>query len=66
MQPEIEKKLFFFWNNWIGIGILKLSLLRTGGFSSAANVLTDSPKIFHVNKRDFFQGNSLGKDQWVQ
>ena len=65
MQPEIEKKIFF-WDNCIWIGIVKLSLLRTGEFSSAANVLTGSPKIFHVNKRDFFQGNSLGKDQWVQ
>ena len=41
------------------------SLLRTGYFSSAANVLRSSPKVLHVNKRDFFQLNSLGRGQWV-
>ena len=40
-------------------------LLRTGYFSSAANVLRSSPKIFYVNKRDFFQLNCLGSDQWI-
>ena len=37
------------------IGIVKLSLLRTGYLSSAANVLTRSPKIRCVNKRVFLQ-----------
>ena len=32
---------------------MKLSLLRTGYISSAANVLTSSPKIWHVKKRYF-------------
>ena len=59
------KKVFCFWDNCIWTGIVKLSLLRTGYFSSAANVLTSSPKIFHVNKRDFFQLNWLGSDQWI-
>ena len=56
---------FCFGDNCIGIGIVKLSLLRTGHFSSAANVLTSSPKTLHVNKRDFFQLNWLGRDQWI-
>ena len=49
------RKNFCFWDNCICIGIVKLSLLTTGYFSSAANVLTSSPKIFHVNKGDLLQ-----------
>ena len=60
-----SEKVFCFWDNCIWIGIVKLSLLRTGYFSSAANVLTSSPKIWHVNKRDFFQLNFLGSDRWI-
>ena len=48
-----------------GYGIVKLTLLRTGYFSSAANVLRSSPKISHVNQRDFFQINCLGSDQLI-
>ena len=59
------KNVFCFCDNCIWIGIVKLFLLRTGYFSSAANVLTSSPKIWHVNKRDFFQLNWLGSDQWI-
>ena len=44
---------FCFWNKCISIGIVKLSLLRTGYFSSGANALTSSTEIFHVNKRLF-------------
>ena len=58
-------KKFCFWVNCIWIGIVNLSLLRTGYFSSAANVLTSSPKILHVNKREFFQLNQLGKNQLI-
>ena len=58
-------KFFCFWDNWIGIGIVKLSLLWTGYFSSAANVLTSSPKVLDVSKRDLFQLNWLGSGQWV-
>ena len=57
------EKVLFFWENCIWIGILKLSLLRTGYFSWAANLLTISPKIWHVNKRDFFRLNWLDNDQ---
>ena len=52
-----SENVFCWLNNCMRIGIVKLSLLRTGYFSSAANVLTSSPKTFHVNKRDFFQSN---------
>ena len=57
-----SQKVFCFWDNCIWIGIVILSLLRTGYFSLAANVLTSSPKISHVNKRDFFQRNFLCSD----
>ena len=54
-----------FSDNCIWIGMFKLSLLRKGYFSSAANVLTSRPKIWHVNKRDFFQLNWFDSDQWI-
>ena len=54
------------WYNCIWIGIAKLSLLRTGYFSLAANVLKSSQKIWHVNKRDVLRLNWLGSDQWIR
>ena len=59
------EKLFSFRDNCIWIGIVKLSLLRTGYFSLTANVLTSSPKILHVNKRHFFTLNWFGSGQWI-
>ena len=59
------EKVFCFSDNYIWTDIVKLSLLRTGYFSSVANVLTSSPKNMHVNQRDFFQLNWLGSDQWI-
>ena len=59
------KKVSCFWDNCIWIGIVELSLARTGYFSSAANVLTRCPKIWHVNKRNFSHVNWLGLDQWT-
>ena len=51
-----EKKNCFrdkcIWN-----AVIKLSPLSRGFFSSAANVSTSSPKIWHVNNRDVFQLN---------
>ena len=47
------QKFFCFSDNCIWIVIIKLSLLGTGYISSAANVLTSSPEISHVNKREF-------------
>ena len=59
------EKVFFLWDNCFWIDIVKLPLVRTGYFSSGANVLTSTLKILHVNKRDFFQLNWLGSDQWI-
>ena len=58
-------KVFYFWDNCIWISIIKLFLLRRGYFSSAANVLTSSSKILHVNQRYIFQLNWLFSDQWI-
>ena len=60
-----EEKDFSFCDNCILIGNNNLSLLRTGYFSSAANVLTSSPKIWDINKRDFFLLNWLCNDHWI-
>ena len=38
--------MFCFWDKCISIGIVKLSLLRTGYLSSPANVLTRSPRFY--------------------
>ena len=59
------RKTFFFTDNCIWIGIVKLLLLRTGYLSSASIALTSSPKIWHVKKRDFFQLNGLGSYQRI-
>ena len=59
------QKFFCFWDNFISVGTVKLSLLRTGSFSSAANVLANSPKIWRVKKGDFFQLNLLSSDQGI-
>ena len=59
------EKVFCFWYNWIWIGIVKLSLLRTGNFSLAANVLRSSPKILCFNKTNIFQLYWLGRYQSI-
>ena len=53
------------WENCTWIGIVKFSLLRTWSSSTAANVLTSSPKILYVDKRDFFQLNLFSSDRWI-
>ena len=62
---KLRKSFFCFWGKFIWTTIVKLSLLRTGYLSSESNLLTSSPKIWHVNKRDFFWLNWLGSDQWI-
>ena len=59
------EKVFCLWDSCIWIGIVKLSLLRTGYLSLGPNVLTSSPNIWHVNKRDFFRLNWLGNVQGI-
>ena len=59
------EKVFCFWDNCIGIATVKLSLLRRGNFSSAANVLTSSRKIWYINSRDVFRFNWLRSAQSI-
>ena len=58
---ELRKQISIF--NFIWIGCIKLSLLRREYLSSAVNVLTNSPIIFHVTKRDFFLLKWLNSDR---
>ena len=58
-------ELFSFWDNCIWIGVVKLSLLKPGYFSSATNVLTSTLKIWNVNKQDFFEHNFVASDQSI-
>ena len=60
-----KEKILDFWDNCIWIGMVKLSLLRTGYFSLAANVLRSCPKNWHADKSDFFQLNLFAIDQWT-
>ena len=63
MERKIPEKVFCFWDNSILIGCVKLSLLKSEYLSSAVNVLTNSLKILHSTKRDFFELNSLHSDE---
>ena len=60
-----RQKVICFWDNSIWISIIKFSLLRTGCFSLVANMLTSSPKIWHVNKKRFFEHNFYFSNQWI-
>ena len=62
---KIWEKLFSFSDNWIWLSILKFSLLQTGYISLVANGLINSPKIWHVSKRDIFKYNFLATDQLI-
>ena len=62
-EEKNSEKVFSFSHNCTWIGIVKLSLLRTGYFSLGANVLKRSQNIWHLNKRDVFQLNWLRNDQ---
>ena len=59
MKKKTREKVFCFWDNCISTGIPKLTLLRTGYLSFAANILENSPKIWHISKRYIFQLHSL-------
>ena len=56
-------KSFYFWDKCIRIGYFKLSLLKREFLSSALNILTNSLKILHINKRDFYQLNCFHSGQ---
>ena len=61
-KKNCEKALSFS-DNSISIGSVKLSLLRREYLSSPVNVLTNSAKILHILKRNFFELNSLLRNQ---
>ena len=66
MDQEIgkKKKNSFsrcIWSIWSGGG--KFSQSQTGYWSSAVNVLTNTPKISHTDKGDIFEIISLQKDE---
>ena len=63
MQEKIEQKLLCFWDDCVGIGCVKYSLLRREYLSSAVNVLTNTYKAFRLTKTDFFRLNFLQNDQ---
>ena len=64
-SAKIWEIVLRFSNNCIWIGIVKLSLLGSGDSSWVANVLTKRLKIWHVNKRDIFEHNSLAIDESI-
>ena len=51
------QKGFCFLDNCIWFGWDKFSLLRRECLSLVVNVLTNSPQILHVTKRDFFSNS---------
>ena len=59
-NPE---KAFCFWDNYVRIGCVKLSLLRKEYLSSAVNVLKKSYKALPLTKTDFFWHKYLPDDQ---
>ena len=65
MEQKIVKKFLLCEITASELVSFKWFLLRRGYFSLAANVLTSSPKIWHVNKRDFFEHNFLDSDEGI-
>ena len=57
------ENIFYFCNNCIRIGSLKLSLLKREYLESAVNVFINIPKSLHITKRYLFQLNCLHSDQ---
>ena len=62
-EEKTSENFFSFWDNCTLTGIVKFTLLKTGDLSLAANMLENSSKILHVNKRYFFQLNCFASDQ---
>ena len=62
MPKKIQKKLFFSEITASELVSLNCPIDEEDTFLSAANVLTSSSKILHVNKRDFLELNLLGSD----
>ena len=51
------RKTFNFWDNCFWIGCGKFSLIPREYLSWGVNVWTESPKIFDLTNRDFFETN---------
>ena len=62
-KKENWENIFRFWENCIWRCCNKLPLLRRKYLPSAVNGLTNSPKILHINCRDFFNLNSLHRNR---
>ena len=63
IQPKKSEKAFSFLDNCIRIGCHKFSGLGKEYLSSAVNVLTSSPNISHITKRDISQPNFPQSDE---
>ena len=59
---QSSEKSFYFRNNCVPIGCVKLCLLRREYWSSAVNVLTNTYKALHLTKTDSFRLNYLQHD----
>ena len=64
IQQKIEKNVFV--SKIVASALVSLHVsIKNSILAITANVLTSSPKIWLLNKRDFFQLNFLGRDQWI-
>ena len=60
-----SENIFGFWDICSWKCYNKFGLLRREYLSSEVNELTNSPKILHISKTDFFKLNCLHSDQWI-
>ena len=65
-KKKKSEKFFRFWDNCIWKCCNKLPLLRKEYLSSLVNLLTNSSKILHLTKSDFFRLHCLHSDQYVK
>ena len=63
MQKKNQKIFFFFRENSISIGCVKLSLLRREYLPSALSVTGNSLDILHITNRKFLKVTCLHSDQ---
>ena len=63
MQRTFAENFFSYWDNFIWIGCVNLSLLRRENFSSAVNALRSSLKILVIIKRGILCLNCFHRDQ---
>ena len=61
-KKKHAQKIICFWDNCIWIGCVKLSLLRRQYLTLSVNLLTNSYKVLHIIKRDFFRLKSVQND----